>query len=187
MTPVEKLRFKNVALRVLHAPGGPLCMQKGAAGTLRKGIDAPGQAGGARPLEMTLVFDGALTEEEVRAAGADVISALKGADEIFRNVRCNAVWWRSDEEIIHEVVAAPMIQMGRCFDGWRERQEKKRLELLFADLKKFEARSRLLIVAAGRGYVTEDKELQRASLNPFLYRRLLFLEKDGIKEGRSFL
>lgn len=185
MTPVEKLRFKNAALLVLHAPGGPLCAQNGNA--LRGNADMPGHPGGKKPLEMTLVFDSVLTEGEARAAGADIISALKGADEIFRNVRCNVVWWRSDDEIIHEVAAAPMIQMGRCFDGWKERQGEKRVELLFADLKKFEARSRLLVVAAGQGYVTGDQELQRAALNPFLYRRLLFLEKDGIKEGRSFL
>ena len=183
MTPVEKLQFKNAVLRVLHAPGGPLCIQKGTA----RGQKETGLQGGAKPLEMALVFDGALTEDKARTIGADVISVLKSADEIFRNVRCNVVWWRSDDEIIHEVTAASVIQMGRCFDGWVQRREEKRAEILFAGLKKLEARSRLLIVAAEPGYVTKDDELLKASLNPFLYRRLLFLEQNGIKEGRSFL
>lgn len=128
------------------------------------------------PLEMTFVFDGMLGKEEAEATGADVIATLKNAHEIFRNVRCNVVWWRSDQEIVHEVVATSVIQMGRCFADWARREERKRPEILFADLKKFEARSRLVIVAARPGYGVEEEDLLRESLNPFLYRRLLWME-----------
>ncbi len=171
MTPVEKLQFKNAALRILHAPGGPLHSQRA------------GQAGGELPpLEMTIVFDGMLEREEAKTTGADVIATLKSAHEIFRNVRCNVVWWRSDREIVHEVAPAPVIQMGRCFADWTRREEKKRPEILFADLKKFEARSRLVIVAAKPGYAVEEEKLLRESLNPFLYRRLLWLENQKTKK-----
>lgn len=189
MTPVEKLQFKNAALRVLHAPGGPLS-SKGSRPVPRQLADAADSSKAGMPktsLEMTLIFDCALPEEIVRAAGADIISALKSADEIFRNVRCNIVWWKSDGKIIHEVTAAPMIQMGRCFQGWEPIAETKHPENLIADLKKFQARSRLLIVVAGDQIKIEDGKLLHDSLNPFLYHRLIWKKESGLMTGRELL
>ncbi|MBQ7840797.1 MAG: hypothetical protein IJ390_09995 [Lachnospiraceae bacterium] len=138
-------------------------------------------------LEMTLVFDMSLSQEKVRAAGADIISALKNADEIFRNVRCNVVWWHSDEKILHEVAAAPMIQMGRSFEGWEQNLQKKRLGILMDDLKKFQARARLLIVVTNETEVFEDAKLLHDSLNPFLYHRLILVTPSGLMTGRQLL
>lgn len=177
MTPVEKLQLKNAAMRVLHAPGGSLS-SKGPA--VRPGA-------GKAPLEMTLVFDQALSTEQVRTAGADIISTLKSADEIFRNVRCNVVWWHSDEKIAHEVTAAPMIQMGRCFENWQQSCAEKHLDVLMADLKKFQARSRLFIVVTNQIPAIGDGKLLHDSLNPFLYHRLILKKENGLVSGRELL
>ena len=197
MTPVEKLQLKNAAMRVLHTPGGPLAAKGPSARTPVSGeaAQAAGGAGcalskpgaGKAPLEMTLVFDRALSAEEVKTAGADVIFALKSADEIFRNVRCNVVWWHSDEKIIHEVTAAPMIQMGRCFENWQPDPTQKRLELLMADLKKFQARSRLIIIVTKQIPAIGDGKLLHDSLNPFLYHRVILKKENGLVSGRELL
>ncbi len=196
MTPAEKLQLKNAVLRILHGPGGPLAGHGGSGPAVNDRVRGERQdrikPGAVTPgsgtfLEMTFVFDGSLSIEAARTIGTEVMTVLKGTDEIFRNVRCNVVRWLSDERIIHEVTAAMMIQTGRCFAGWTQQPETKRLEVLLADLKKFEARSRLLIVAAAPGYVVRDDKLKKESLNPFLYRRLLLLQKGGMQEGHRLL
>lgn len=214
MTPVMKVQLKNAALRVLHAPGGPLSGSAGrtgsmgAAGSLGKpgvprqtadGCGQPREHKGAPALEICLIFDGALSREAVRTVGAEVVSALKSADEIFRNVRCNVVFWISDETILHQVTAAAVVQMGRCFEDWEQitgqtagQQDgkqpeavaaQKHLELLAADLKKFEARSRLLILITEGSYAVADKEALQQNLNPFLKHRLLIVTENEILRG----
>lgn len=147
---------------------------------------------------MSLIFDGALSKEDVKAAGADIISTLKSTDEIFRNVRCNVVFWLSDEKITHEPTAAAVVQMGRCFENWEQvtgqtadskvgqadKAAPKRMEILTADLKKFEARSRLLILVTDGNYVTEDKDALQQNLNPFLKYRLLIVTPEKIWQGK---
>lgn len=177
MTLAERMQFKNKVQMILHAPGGPLA--DSAHGGPKTGT--------ARPmLEMTLIFDCSLSKEKAADTGKEIITILKQTDEIFRNVRLNAVRWHSDEQITRSVTAAPILQMGRYFEDYTQQENAKRLEILMDYLKKFDARSRLLILVTDGQYYIEDKEKLRQSLNPFLYRKILVLEPDGIKTGRTW-
>ena len=126
-------------------------------------------------------------KEEAAEKGKEIITALKQTDEIFRNVRLNAVRWISDETITRGVTAAPILQMGRYFEDYEQHSADKRLEVLMDYLKKFDARSRLLILVTEGKYRVEDAEALKKSLNPFLYRKILLMEPGGIKTGRQLL
>ena len=178
MTPVERMQFKNKVQMVLHAPGGPLA--DAAHGGPKSGTGSP-------VLEMTLIFDCSLSKEEASLAGKEIITVLKQTHEIFRNVRLNAVRWISDEQCRREVTAAPILQMGRYFADYEQDIQCKRLEELTAYLKKYDARSRLLILVTDGEYIIEDKELLNKQLNPFLYRKLLLLEKGKVKTGHQLM
>ena len=178
MTLAERLLFKNKVQMILHAPGGPLA--DAANGGPRPGA-------GKSVLEMTMIFDMRLSREDAASSGKEIITALKQTDEIFRNVRLNVVRWNSDELIMRSVTAAPILQMGRYFEDYEPVCEAKRLEVLMEYLKKFDARSRLLILVTDGTYQTGDSDSLRRNLNPFLYRKLLVVEPGGIKTGRQFL
>ncbi len=178
MTPVEQLLFKRKVQMILHAPGGPL------ADAVHGG---PKKKDASPVLEMTMIFDCDLSREEAMTAGREVVTALKQTDEIFRNVRLNAVRWSTDEKISRSVTAAPILQMGRYFEDYEQNLSQKRLEILMDYLKKFDARSRLLILITDGRYTVEDTELLNRSLNPFLYRKILVMAPDGIRTGRQLL
>lgn len=178
MTLAERMQFKNKVQMILHAPGGPLA----------DASHGGPKAGAARPqLEMTLIFDSNLSKETAASYGKEIITTLKQTDEIFRNVRLNAVRWISDENITRGVTAAPILQMGRYFEDYESQSCQKRLEVLMDYLKKFDARSRLLILITDGSYWVEEEETLQKSLNPFLYRKILVLEPAGIKTGRQLL
>ena len=99
----------------------------------------------------------------------------------------NVVYWLADGLIRREVTSATLLQLGRSFDGYEQRVEKKRLEVLLAYLKKYDARSRLLILVTEGDYIVEDSQLLQESLHPFLYRRILLKEPDKICTGRQLL
>lgn len=163
---------------ILHAPGGPL------ADTAHGG---PRSDGGKQVLEMTLIFDCSLSKEEAAAVGKEIVTTLKQTDELFRNVRLNAVRWSTDKEISRSVTAAPILQMGRYFEDYEKRSAEKHLDVLMDYLKKFDARSRLLILVTDGHCLIESKERLNKSLNPFLYRKILVLEPGGMKTGRQLL
>ena len=77
MTPVEKLQLKNAALRVLHAPGGPLAGGVPTNAAARQTADFPDRTGTASPLELSLVFDGALSKEAAKSSGGGYRCCLK--------------------------------------------------------------------------------------------------------------
>ena len=178
MTPVEQLLFKRKVQMILHAPGGPLA--DAVHGGPKKKESSP-------VLEMTMIFDCNLSLEEAKAAGKEVVTALKQTDEIFRNVRLNAVRWSADDNISRGVTAAPILQMGRYFEDYEQNVSVKHLEILMDYLKKFDARSRLLILITDGQYRVEDSDLLNKSLNPFLYRKILVMAQDGILTGRQLL
>lgn len=186
MTPVQKQLLKNSVMRVLHAPGGPYASGSGKA--VRQGEARPGENGAGRNiLEMTIVFDCSMTREDAKAYGADIIGALKSADEIFRNTRLNVVRWISDGEIRRDMTAAPMLQMGGYFADFEQKEQRKTLECLLENLKKFDARSRLVILVTDGGFGVSDPKKLQENLNPFLHRRLVIVEPDRIWEGIELL
>ena len=163
---------------ILHAPGGPL------ADAVHGG---PKKKEASPVLEMTMIFDCNLSAEEARAHGKEVVTVLKQTDEIFRNVRLNAVRWSADDQISRGVTAAPILQMGRYFEDYEQNITPKRLEILMDYLKKFDARSRLLFLITDGQYTVEDTDMLNRSLNPFLYRKILVMAPEGIRTGRQLL
>lgn len=182
-------------MRALHAPGGPYApgMRQTAGGgeaeKERKAEEKRGNsaAGRCNILEMAMVFDCTLSRGQAQAYAAEIIGTLKSADEIFRNTRLNAIRWFSDEKIRHDVTAAPMLQMGGYFADYEQNPMQKRLEILMENLKKFEARSRLVILISDGSWEIDDSKRLKENLNPFLYRRLVLVEPDAIRDGAGLL
>lgn len=78
--------------------------------------------------------------------------------------------------MVKEVTSIPHLQMGRCFDGYRCRRDKKRLELLAGELKKFYARSKLILLFTDGDCQVEDDELFEENMHPFLYRKFIVIQ-----------
>ncbi|MCM1134733.1 MAG: hypothetical protein NC400_04075 [Clostridium sp.] len=150
-----KMNLNNAVERVLHVPGN--------------------YGGGI--LEMTLVIDCQLPKEYVKQMSFDISSALRAHSEVFRNVRLNLLYWKSDEDMENQVVPLPFLQMGSSFEGYEERTEEKSLDALSANLKLFHARSKLILVLTGENLLVRDKEALRRNMYPFLGKKSLFLRK----------
>ncbi len=152
-TPIERMQIKNAIERVLHVPGN--------------------YNGGA--LEMAMVFDCNLPKEPICQMGKDIAALLKSHSEIFRNVRVNGIRWETDEGLVKEVTSLPHLQMGRYFEVYECTVHRKRLELLTEQLKKFYARSKIIILFTDENYCIEDAVLYKESMHPFLYRKLILV------------
>lgn len=152
-TPVERMQIKNAVERILHTPGN-----------YRGGI-----------LEMAMVFDCNLPEEYVRKLGKDVAAMLKSHSEIFRNVRLNTIFWEGDKRLMKETASLPHLLMGSCFDNYKHIKSQKKWELLAEQLKKFYARSKLIILFTDGDYCVKDTCLFDNSLRPFLYRKMMMI------------
>lgn len=182
-------------MRTLHAPGGPYApgmLQTaggGEAAKERKAEEKRGNSAAGRHniLEMAMVFDCTLSREQAQAYAAEIIGTLKNTDEIFRNTRLNAIRWISNEKIRHDVTAAPMLQMGGYFADYEQNPMQKRLEILMENLKKFEARSRLVVLISDGSWEIDDSKRLQENLNPFLYRRLVLVEPGAIRDGAGLL
>ena len=103
------------------------------------------------------------------------MKALKSHSEVFRNVRLNVVWWKSDEEILTEVIPMAMLQIGTPFDSYEKMAAGKRIDLLFQNLKLFQARSKLIVLLSEGDFSIESEENCMESLKPFLGRKMLLL------------
>ena len=79
------------------------------------------------------------------------------------------------------------MQTGSAFQDYEPFASRKRLELLCGQLKMFQARSRLLLLITEGDLIIEDQALLRENLNPFLYRKLILITPEGIKQGSSLL
>ena len=136
MNVVEKMNLNNAVERVLHVPGN--------------------YTGGI--LEMTLAVDCALAAEYVQKTAADIAATLRSHSEVFRNVRLNLLYFKSDEEMENRVVPISFLQMSKCFEGYVRRKEDKALECLAGNLKLFHARSKLILALAGEELKIRDKD-----------------------------
>ena len=150
---IQLLKMKQSVERILHVPGN-----------YKGGI-----------LEMALVVDCNMRKEDAKEAVQNIVKALKSHSETFRNVRLNVVWWKSDEDIITEVIPLPMMQMGTPFDTYEKMAANKRIDQLFANLKLFQARSKLILLVSDGQFFVEDENKCMESLKPFLGRKMLLL------------
>lgn len=146
-------------------------------------LHVPGNYRGGN-LEMAIVIDTSLELEAFKDAAAAVVRALKRGNEIFRNVRLNLVFWGQETET--KAVPMAMLMTGSAFRDYRCRPQKKCYEELFAYLKKFHARSKIILVFADEQNEVHDTQAAREALTPFLKSKLLIISEQ-IVSGTEFL
>lgn len=150
---IQLLKMKQGVERILHVPGN-----------YKGGI-----------LEMALVIDCNLDRQKAKENVQAIVKALKSHSETFRNVRLNVVWWKSDEEIITEVMPMTVLQIGTPFESYEKMAAQKRIDGLFANLKMFQARSKLILLLSDGQFGIEQEENCMESLKPFLGRKMLLM------------
>lgn len=146
-------------------------------------LHVPGNYRGGN-LEMTMVIDTSLQAEDVKGAVTAVVRALKRGNEIFRNVRLNLVFWGQETET--RVLPMAMLMTGNAFREYQCSPHKKCYEALFAYLKKFHARSKVVLVFADEQNEVCDAQAAREALSPFLKSKLLIISEQ-IVSGTEFL
>lgn len=155
MNTVEKMNLKNAVERVLHVPGN--------------------YTGGI--LEMTLALDCALPEETLRRAAAEIASTLRSHSQVFRNVRLNLLYFVRDDRLENQVVPLSFLQMGRSMEGdVHQSGEEKSLDALTDHLKRFHARSKLILALVGEELIIKDEKTVFQNMQPFLGKKSLFLK-----------
>lgn len=159
-TLAEKQMIRQLTNQVLHVPGN-----------FTKEI-----------LEMCIVFDMALPKERAAEEAAQLAALLKASGEVFRNVRLNVVRWRSDDAIETETAAMPMLLMGRYFASYAQDCRPKHADALLANLKMYQARSKLIFILAQDAPRVEDAAYCAACLKPFLSKKLIWLSGCGREE-----
>lgn len=159
MTSVQKLQLNNTVEKVLHAP----------CNTIKDN------------LEWAFVFDYNLSKEEISGTSSEIVNTLKQHSPIFRNARLNVVEWKSDREIEHKNVSMPLIQMGSFFKEYRTQRKEKRIEELIAQLKLYQARSKLIILLTDETYLLEDINKWNQHMNPFLCKRMFLVHDNRCK------
>lgn len=137
-------------------------------------------------LEMTVVIDTTLQREEFQDAVAAVIRALKRSDEIFRNVRLNLVLW-GQRGMDTRVEPMAMLMTGSAFAEYTACPCSKHYEDLFAYLKKFHARSKVVLIFADGNNKIADQEKAREALSPFLKNKLLLITDQVVSGMQIFL
>lgn len=158
LSPVMRMQLINGVERVLHAPGNPTHELK----------------------EMSLVLDYHMDKEEIGALAGDAAGALKAHSRTFANVRCNLVHWKRDEIIQNEVCPLTMVQLRRFLENYEQIDEIKKVEILCGYLKRFHARSKLILVFSDLAYSIENGEQLKNALVPFLQYKLLFVSKSAV-------
>ncbi|MDO4303203.1 MAG: hypothetical protein Q4D94_04755 [Bacillota bacterium] len=156
MNVIEKKDLNNAVERVLHVKGN--------------------YTGGI--LEMTLVIDAGLPREYVASMAADIASTLRAHSEVFRNVRLNLLLFKSDWELENKVIPFSFLQMGSCFEDYRQVLGERSLDALTAALKLFHARSKLILVLSRERFSIRDEEAVAQNMKPFLGKKSLFLFMD---------
>lgn len=157
LSVLNKQKFKNYVQMVLHVKGN-----------YQGGI-----------LEMAFVFDHSLERDYIKELSNDAASALKQTDEVFRNVRLNIVEWYTDDNISSMVSPLAHVQMGKPFLDWEQVKACKNIEILCDYLKKFQARSKIIVLFTDEINITDDERLRNA-LKPFLLKKLIIFDRNNI-------
>lgn len=180
LSPVQNLQLHNEIERVLHVPGN-----------YQGGI-----------LEMAIVIDCAYSVDAARVLCRDVVTSCKKQSEVFRNVRLNVIRW-GRERIVSDVTAMAYLQTGAYFENYVSEDalsasgsgegilhNRKSPELLCDYLKRFQARSKLILLLTPEkeAFVpTGDRQLLINSMNPFLKQKLILLFPDRIINGNDIV
>ena len=148
-------------------------------------LHVPGNYQGGN-LEMASVIDTTMKPEDFQDAVAAVVKALKRSNEIFRNVRLNLIFW-GQEKMSAQVAPMAMLMTGTVFTEYVCSPCKKRYEELFAYLKKFQARSKVVLVFADEQNEIVDEKAAKEALSPFLKNKLLLITDQVISGTQLFL
>lgn len=148
-------------------------------------LHVPGNYQGGN-LEMAIVIDTTMKPEDFQDAVAAVVKALKRSNEIFRNVRLNLIFWEQ-EKMSAQVAPMAMLMTGTAFTEYVCSPCKKRYEELFAYLKKFQARSKVVLVFAAEQNEIVDEKATKEALSPFLKNKLLLITDQVISGTQLFL
>lgn len=152
---VENKKLKDMTERVLHVPGN--------------------YSGGI--LEMTLVLDFKLEKEYIKETAKEIIKVLKSKGEVFRNVRLNVVRWKSDSQIVNQVTAMPLLLTDGFYEDFAGEDNEKQTELLMENLKKFHARSKLVIIISD-DFAIKDMGRFKTAVTPFLERKSILVKRN---------
>lgn len=163
MTPLEIKNIKDQIQRILHAPGNYM--------------------GGN--LEFAIVFDYHIDKKSLVDFTKELIKILKSTDKIFINARLNIIKWISDEKLIKEVSSMGVLQIGRGFEDYEWGSTDKTYDSLTGQLKKFYARSKLIILITDNAYVINDIQTINENLNPFLHRKLMKIDISTIQASET--
>jgi len=166
MNLIERKQLKNAVERVLHVQGNYM--------------------GGI--LEMAVVIDMSLSKEDASNHAKELVNTLKTHSEVFRNVRLNTILWKDNQDFIKEVTPLALLQMGRFFDSYESVSVKKKWDGLLATLKKFYARSKLIIVLTNESEVwVENKMEAKENMHPFLHKKMIVIsfKKDSEEQTEN--
>ena len=157
---IQLLKMKQGVERILHVPGN-----------YKGGI-----------LEMAIVIDCNMNKEEVKHNVQTIVKSLKTHSDTYRNVRLNVLWWKTDDQLVTEVLPLSVLQMGTPFESYEQMAAQKRIDGLFANLKLFQARSKLILLLSDGDFSVESADACMESLKPFLGRKMLLLLENLTKE-----
>lgn len=158
---IQKKKIKNAVEMILHTPGN-----------YKGGI-----------LEMTIVIDCKLDKEYVKEYTKQLVITLKNTSEVFRNVRLNTVLFKENEIIENEVSSLAMLQLGSYFEKYNVIETDKDMSYITAYLKKFHARSKLIIYITNDEFLISDKMKVKENLEPFLRHKLLIMRESELIKG----
>ena len=159
---IKKMQLKREVERVLHVKGN-----------YKGGI-----------LEMAIVLDAALPLEEAKELTKEIAQILKTTDEVFKNVRLNVLYAKTNREIETTVTSLSILQLGTYFSDKEVIEEEKSFDAIVKHLKKFQARSKLvLVLTKGELPIRDTKRVQDA-LNPFVKQKTIFMSVVDTKEQK---
>lgn len=136
-----------------------------------------------KSLELAFVFDTQNSAKYLKNITADIVKALKMHSDIYKNVRTNTIIWESDTSIKKDVTPMPFLQMGSFFEDIVVNiNDERSWDEITLQLKKFYARSKLVILIGEGNYKIEDRERIKENLAPFLQKKMLIVTSDNVKK-----
>lgn len=150
---IKKIQLKKEVERVLHVKGN-----------FKGGI-----------LEMAVVLDASLDIEVQKELTKELAEILKTTDEVFKNVRLNVIYAVNNRQMENTVTSLSVLQLGKYFDDKQSVDEEKTMDAVLKHLKKFQARSKLVIVITKNDLPVRDPKRVKDALNPFLKSKAIFI------------
>ena len=136
MNLIFRKNLKNAVERVLHVPHN--------------------YTGGI--LEMTFVVDHGLSKEIAVPMTKKIAALLRSHSQVFPECQAQPAARKEDGLLTNQVVPISMLQLGRGLADYESLSGKKSLDALTNTLKRFHARSKLVICLLGADAVVLDEE-----------------------------